>query len=107
MVKDTGRNRNSNDEADTNSFLLNPTVAIIIQAANDDRMYFTVNNNAVGKGVWIRLYPAAQDNIKHGIYLSEKEKDGNFWEMPADNVYTGEISAIANEVGSTVYTTEY
>ena len=59
-----------------------------------DRIFFGVSNDSQ-LSVWIKLQAASIDNLKEGILLPGK----SFWEMPADNIYKGEISAIS-EIGS-------
>ena len=108
MVIRIGRNRNTNDVAVTAQVTLNSTTAVVVQAANEKRIFFGVNNNSASDGFWVRLYPAATDNIKQGIFLSGNSQNGPIeWEMPNDNTYTGEISAIADNTGVTAYVTEY
>ena len=59
--------------------------------------------------MWIKLQPTGTDNDKKGIILS-KRTDGigdNSWESGDDNIYTGEICAIADSDSPKVYVTEY
>ena len=105
--KTIGRNRNTTDFADSNSVQLNSSTAVTIQAANADRIAFHVNNDSSTFGFWVRYYPAAQDNTKQGFWVSGKNGLRNWHEMIADNIYTGEISAIAIGDNPTAYTVEY
>ncbi len=107
MSHQTGRNANTSTEAVTASVTLNTTTAVTIATVNEDRIHFEVNNNGSALGFWVRLYPAAQDDLKHGIWITPKTGSRPFWEMPNDNIYTGEISAIAEMDSPTAYTTEY
>ena len=108
MAVTIGRNRNRNDEASVNDGItLNSTTSTVIAAANPDRIAFHVNNNFSDKACWVKLQPAATDNDKKGIFLNEKEKGRTDWSMTPDNVYTGEISAIADSGSPVVYITEY
>ena len=104
----TGRNANVNDTATVaDGITLNATTSTVIAAANADRIFFHVDNNFSDKAVWIKLQAASVDNDDKGIFLNEKEKGVTHWEMPPDNIYTGEISAIADDGNPTVYVTEY
>ena len=107
MVRSVGRNANKNDTAEVVTVALNSTTATVVSAANTDRLFFHVNNNSANFGFWVRLYPAATDNIKQGVYLSAKTGTPVSWEMALDNVYTGEISAIAATDSPVAYVTEY
>ena len=89
------RNRVTYDTADTVDVTLNSTTAVTISVANADRVFFHVNNNNSNNAFWVRLYPAAQDDTKHGIYVSGKNGLKNWWDMQEGEKYTGEISAIA------------
>jgi len=109
MVQKRGRNQNLNDQAEVGGGIeLNSTTSIVIAAANPERTVFHVNNNDSLRSCWIKLQPAAADDDKKGIYLSGSTRDGaKSWDMPSDNIYTGEISAIAEQGTPTVYVTEY
>ncbi len=106
MVADVGNNRNFNDVAVTSELVLNDVNATVIAPANDDRIFFEVwlVSGATNVIAHVRLYPAAIDNIKKGVTLIRNTM-GNInqfiplWRMPIDNIYTGEISAIA-ELGN-------
>ena len=103
-----GRNININDTATVaDGITLNATTSTVIAVANADRIFFHVDNNFSDKAVWIKLQAAGVDNDDKGIFLNEKEKGATKWEMPPDNIYTGEISAIADDGNPTIYVTEY
>lgn len=103
-----GSNRSTNNEAvQVESYLLNSATATVIATANEERLFFHVDNNFSDKAAWVRLYPAAQDDIKQGIFVNGKEQGRTHWETPSSVMYTGEISAIAEEGTPTIYVTEY
>lgn len=110
MTLSIGRNRNSNDVADVKVGVeLNSTTTTIIAAANPDRISFMVDNNSNIKEAWIKLQPASTDDDKKGIFLARRvDASGETkWRMDPDNIYTGEISAIADSGSPLVYVTEY
>ena len=93
MAENIGRNRNFNEAADVkNGIQLNSSSSTKIADANPNRKYFHVNSNFSDKASWIKLQAASVDNTKKGIFLNEKEKGVTHWDMPPDNIYTGEIS---------------
>ncbi len=103
MALTVRRNRNENDTADISSAItLNPTTTTTIISANTARIYFTFNNPS-NKNVWLKLQAASVDNDKKGIFVEK----GDPWVMPPDNIYDGEISAIADVDAPDVYYTEY
>ena len=108
MAKNIGANINITDEATiSGAIALNATTSTVIAAANPNRIFFYVTNNGSSDAVWIKLQAATTDNDKKGIWIEKKEVAESFWQMPTDNIYTGEISAIANTNGPNVYITEY
>ncbi len=108
MSRLTGRSKNTNDTAVVVAGItLNSSTTVVIAAANPDRLFFHVHSNFPEKACWIKLQAASVDNVQKGIFLNEKEKGETSWEMPPDNVYTGEISAIADDGAPMVYVTEY
>ena len=109
MTRRTERTRNTNDEATINDGVgLNATTSTTILAANADRVAVTINNNSSTKELWIKLQAASVDNDKKGIFLHPRVLgEPTSWTMPADNIYTGEISAIADSGTPNVYVTEY
>ena len=92
MPLQIGKNRNTNDESNTSNFSLNVSTATKIKDAGGDFIFFSVTNFS-NREIWIKLQPAATDNLPNGI---EVPRNGGYWEMPADNVYIGEISAISD-----------
>jgi len=108
MAAQKGRSSNTNDESDVSGAIaLNTATAVTIAAANEDRIFFHVDNDDNTQGFWVRLYPAAQDDLKVGIFITGKNGNSSAWEMPTDNVYTGEISAIAAQGSPDAYITEF
>lgn len=97
-----GRNVNTNTDAVLSNVALNATTSTTIKIANDARRFFAVSNNST-KDVWLKLQAAAVDDDKKGIFMPK----GSYWEMPPDNVYIGEISAIADNGSPTIFITEY
>lgn len=108
MSERINRVANINDTATITTIVLNSTTSTKIADANTRRMFFHVNNGVEpDKACWIKLHAAIVDNTKHGIVVHEGAKGVGGWEMPPDNIYTGEISAIAEAEPCTVYVTEY
>lgn len=96
------RTRNTTTTATQAAVTINSSTSAKIVDLNLDRVYLRIDN--VGnQGVHLKLQAAAVDNLKVGIYIPS---DG-FWEMPTDNIYTGEVSGIAASDGPTVHYTEY
>lgn len=105
MVRKVGRNRNEFSETDTETHTLDSVTAVTIAEANSARLFLSVTldpNTITDARVFIRYYPAATDNIKHGTDVLTRVTTANDnlfhdrHEMDSDNVYTGEISAITN-----------
>ena len=108
MSKTLGRNRNTNDAAAVNSpVAVSSVVSTKIADANDDRMFVCINNNNASESVWIKLQAASVDNDKKGIWLNKKGLTPSSFVFPPDNIYTGEICAIADGGSPNVYVTEY
>ena len=91
MAKKFGRNRNSSDEATTTTITLNDSTSTLIKAAGAFFTRFEVSNQS-NRDVYIKLQAASVDNIKEGEFLPR----GSVWTMPEDQLYIGEISAIAD-----------
>ncbi len=103
MTKLIGRNRNLNTEAQTTEFTLSDTTSTIISLANDKRIYFRVDNASTGRIVYVKLQAANVDNDKRGVRIKEID----IFEMTGDNIYTGEISAIAEMDEPIIFVTEF
>jgi hypothetical protein len=107
MAKTIGRNINFSDTATLSSaIVLNATtstkVADAVELPNQLRINFTFTNNS-SQDVWLKFQAASVDNDKKGILIFKR----TVYEMPTDNVYHGEISAIADNGTPNVYVTEY
>jgi len=102
MTRKIGRTRNFNDEATITSVTLNSSTSTTISIVNISRIYFFVQNDS-RVDLYIKLQEASVDDDKKGIKLSA----GDAWEMLADNIYKGEISAIADIAPADVIVTEY
>jgi len=103
MAQTIRRTRNENDTVDISSTIaLNASTSTTITSSNTARIYFIFHNPS-NKNVWLKLQAASVDNDKKGIFVEK----GGFWEMPPDNIYNGEISAIADVDAPGVYYTEY
>ena len=108
MPKIIGANINVTDSATVKNIItLNATTSVIISSADKARIFFNVNNNDGTKGFWIKLQAASVDNIKKGIFIASKTGSKSYWEMPSNNIYTGEICAIADIDSPDAYVTEY
>jgi len=105
MALRTNRNINTNDTATIAlAGSISGNVAVLCVSANDDRIYVAIT--VTKKGAFVRLEPAATSNAtRQGVLVS---KDATY-ELPSDNMYTGEISIINIKTGDkpTFYVTEY
>jgi len=86
----------------TGPISLSTNSAIMISSFNSNRSYFSVFNDTTGIGVWVILSPSSGVADKKGIFISGKKS----WEMPTDNIYIGEIWAIADADNPNLYITE-
>ena len=103
MANTFRRNRNENDTATLSAAItLNNSTSTTITSSNTARIYFIFNNPS-NKNVWLKLQAASIDDDKKGIFVAK----GDFWIMPADNIYIGEISSIADVDSPDVHYTEY
>lgn len=109
MTVDITRTRNTNTAALIPiGIALNSTTSTTIVSENERRIFFHVNNDAENVRIWIKLQAASEDDDKKGITIRRfTDRGDHFWEMPTDNIYTGEISAIAESGTPIVYVTEY
>ncbi|MEE8207794.1 MAG: hypothetical protein V3T88_02375 [Nitrosomonadaceae bacterium] len=102
------RNKNTNDTATmSNAITLNGTTTITIATANPDRNYILIHNNSAATACWVKLQAASVDDDKKGIFIDKSVPTPAEWEMPVDNIYTGEISAISDSGAVDIYVTEY
>jgi len=95
-------NTNDNCNGIPTGISLNASTSTKIADSNANRIFFAVSNPS-NKDIWLKLQIATVDNDKKGIFMPAN----SYWEMPTDNVYIGEISAIANSGTPDIYTTEY
>jgi len=106
MTRKIGQPTNVNDESTQPAgIVLNATTATKIADATPDpdhRIYFAVSNPS-NKAVWIKFQAASVDNNKQGVLLFGRSN----YEMPTNDKYIGEVSAIADSGTPTVYITEY
>lgn len=103
MAKNIGRNTNTADVAALSAAIaLDSSTSVKVADANSTRINFSISNDATAN-VWLKFQAASVDNDKKGIFLP----CGGFYEMPTDNIYTGEISAIADSGTPAVNVTEY
>lgn len=108
MTQKIERNRNTNNVATVKSAIeLNNSTSVKIADANPDRIYFYISNDGSTEAIWIKLQAAAVDNDKKGIHLNKKGIAPSTWQMPSDNIYTGEICAIADANAPNIFVTEY
>ena len=100
-----GRNVNTNDIASVDDEVeITVNTAVTALAANPRRIYVAISIKE--KDAWIRLMPSATDNsTRKGIYLKKDQT----YELPTDNVYTGEVSIInkKNNEKPKFYITEF
>lgn len=109
-----GRNQNTNDAATVTTYEINSVTATVISVVNPLRIAFgaCLDPGITNVDVFIRLYPAAADNLKRGEVLT-RDTFGNSslfrpsWTTIPDNIYTGEISAISQSGLVTIHVTEY
>lgn len=89
MRVETG-NINTNDEATVGSEVkITVNDAVTASPASDERLYIAIS--ILDKDAWIRFMPAVTETSERkGIFM----KKNTTYEMPTDNVYTGEISII-------------
>lgn len=113
MVATVDRNRNSNvrdggaDDPVITEVLLNAFTAVTVFTSTAKTVNLDFNNNDASFGFWLRPYPAAQDDLKHGIFISNKNGARPFYQVPPDSPYIGEWSAISDNDGPTCYVTSW
>lgn len=106
MTLRIARNRNTQDTSSVkDGIALNKNTAVTIVDANPNRIFIHVNNNDENFGIWVRELPADIDpTIKKGVFI--RKQGGKPYERSGDNIYTGEISAIADNDAPKAYVTE-
>lgn len=102
MVSKVGNNRNTQDTVVTTTVPVNSLTAVTLAAANPDRLWLRISldSGLSNTEAFIREYPAADDNIKHGELLIREISSNHslfnpIYKTDPDNVYTGEVSGIA------------
>lgn len=89
---------------------ISDTTAVVLLAANPNRFRVEVGHDGI-KTVFVRKYPASDDNIKRGFRLGEDGKGSVTPYMIQVNekgeIYKGEISSIAESSGSQVFVEEW
>lgn len=93
---------NENDGSEFNEYSLNDSTSTAIKTAGENFIFFQVTNET-NRDVYIKLQAASADNLKEGIILPR----GSIWEMSKDNLYTGEISAIAVAGSPAIQTNQF
>ena len=114
MAPRIGRNSNRTDEVDHYIVPINSVTATTIAIIREKRITFTalLEPGDFDVDVLIRYYPAAKDNIKQGRDSLTRRTLGNnslfrpLHEMPSDNIYDGEISAICLSGSANLHITE-
>lgn len=88
--KTIGRNTNQSDFAEVTDVVeVTVNTAVSVAPIDKDRIYFSIS--ITSKDAYIRFMPATtQPSERKGIYL----KKDQIYEMPTDNIYTGEVSII-------------
>lgn len=113
MTKKVGNNRNFQDTSVTTTVTVNSLTATVLAPANPDRLWvrISLDSGTLNQEVFVREYPAATDNNKAGELLIREISSNHSLFKPcyytfADNVYTGEISGIADAGTFNVHVTE-
>lgn len=114
MVEKTGRNVNFNDTATVTTVPVNSVTATVAAAANPKRRFLRIDLDPemVDRDVFVRLYPAADDDLPRGMVLTRRSFANDslfnpFWESMPDNPYTGEVSVLSLTGLIDVHVTEY
>ena len=91
MTLAIGRNINKyNNPLLTSGIMLNPDTSTKILDVNPNRIGYRISNTS-SKDVWIKEQAASVDNAKKGDIVWKRSTGTS----EVDNIYTGEISAIA------------
>lgn len=105
MGHSTGRNANTNDEATVDDEVeITGNVAVSAVPVNVARIYVAIS--ILSEDAFVRFIPAATDNsTRKGVFVPKNST----YELPTDNMYTGEISIInaKNNKKPLYYITEY
>jgi exosome complex RNA-binding protein Rrp4 len=108
MTFNIGAERNTSTEVSTiGPVITNATTAVTLFPANPNRVYMVVMNMDSSKRVWVKLQAAAIDNMKNGIIITGTNFAGKPFTLQAPNIYTGEVSVIADAGTPSVYAVEF
>lgn len=109
-----GRNINQNNESVVTTVEINSTTATTLVLPNDKRIALSISLDSGTDNIqaFIRLFPASDNNDKKGDLLTRRTFGNeslfeSMWRMMADNVFTGEVSAIAVGSSFNLHITEY
>ena len=101
MVLRTERTKNTNTGSTISPGIsVGSSTSVTLASANPDRMTLTIN--VQDRDIWVKEQEASVDNDKKGILV---HRNGTY-EMQNDNVYTGEVSGIAESGTAEVFVTE-
>lgn len=110
MTATIGTSTNKNTSADVLSAIsVDATTAVtllttLVVPFEPPRIKVVVYNSG-NRNLWVRFYPAADDNLKRGIVVKPGE---NSTIMQGSDIYTGGISGIMDSGGARdVYVTWY
>ncbi len=95
------RNANIYNSVNLTSVTLNATTSTTILAANTDRMSYVISNDS-SKDVWIKEQAASVDDDKKGEIVWARSTAST----EPDQMYHGEVSAIAVSGTPTIYIKE-
>lgn len=104
MTRLIGRNVNQDDDAIVNDPISVGNTAQTVLPPNSERLYVAIS--ARQRDVFVRFIPASEEpNNKKGILVPRN----NTYELPTDNIYTGEISVITvqGNQSASIYVTEF
>ena len=102
MGRTIGRNINRYDDPNiTSGITLNSTTSTKILDANITRVGYRVSNTS-SQDVWVKEQSASIDNDKKGDIVWKRSKSSS----DPDNVYFGEVSAIAVSGNPVIYVVE-
>lgn len=104
MTRVIGRNVNQDGDAVVNDPVSAGSTAQTILTPNTDRLYVAISVRH--RDVYVRFIPASEEPTnRKGIFVPKN----NTYELPTDNIYTGEISVIAAQGSQSadVYVTEF
>lgn len=105
MSRNIGRNINVDSTATVTTMAVTTNNnALTVLSSNEDRLYVAISIR--DEDAFIRFIPSATDpSERKGIFI----KKDNTYELPTDNIYTGEISVInaKNNKHPEIYVTEF